>query len=224
MLSDGAPPLYLIEFDATRFKSDAFTRASIVCPDSIMRSVPRRQAEFFFGRMAARLALSDLGVPTEVEIGIGATREPLWPDGVIGSITHNVRYAAAAVLRAGLVQGLGIDVEAKIGMRERDAVLTTALDMEEAAMLDALACAQWPHDLLLTAVFSAKESLFKGVFGVVGRYFDFSAARWTGWDRERRRLRLTLMEALSPQFQCGRECSISVAQLDADTIVTYFLW
>jgi 4'-phosphopantetheinyl transferase EntD len=35
----------------------------------------------------------------------------VWPDGVVGSITHKGRYRAAAVARASELAGLGIDAE-----------------------------------------------------------------------------------------------------------------
>lgn len=223
-LGDEAPPVHLIEFDADSFTPAAFADAAIVYPDSIARSVRKRQAEFLFGRLAARLALEDLRVPAATEIGIGAAREPLWPDGIAGSISHSGRYAAATAMRLGRHRGIGVDIEQVIGTQAREALLATALDAAEAEMLDALACPRWSSNALLTAVFSAKESLFKGAFGAVGRFFDFGAARWTGWERGSGRLHLTLTETLAAEFQRGHVCDIVVARLDAETVLTRFLW
>lgn len=224
-LGRSAPPIFLLEFDSTRFKRCAFAEASIACPESVARSVNKRQSEFLFGRMAARLAVSNLkNAPVTTDIGIGTAREPLWPQGVIGSITHSDRFAAAAALHLGASQGLGIDIEPLVSAHSHDALLATVLDKNETAMLDKLACKHWPPASLLTAAFSAKESLFKGAFRAVGRYFDFSAVRWTGWDCDNRRLRLTVVEPLSSQFNCGREFTIDVSKIDDETLITRFLW
>lgn len=73
-------------------------------------------------------------------------------------------------------------------------------------------------------MFSAKERLFKGAFDAVGRYFDFSAARWIGRDRARGRIHLVLSETLCAQFAQSRVFDNSVARLCDDTVLTYFLW
>lgn len=112
LLDDGTP-LYALAFDAARFQPQAFAAAAIACPDSIARSVRKRQAEFLFGRLAARLALgAALGpVQAQAEIAIGTAREPCWPAGSLGSISHGDGCAAAVALAAGQHQGIGIDLE-----------------------------------------------------------------------------------------------------------------
>ncbi|PPT91290.1 hypothetical protein XthCFBP4691_08315 [Xanthomonas theicola] len=215
-------------FDAARFQPQAFAAAAIACPDSIARSVRKRQAEFLFGRLAARLALgAALGpVQAQAEIAIGTAREPCWPAGSLGSISHGDGCAAAVALAAGQHQGIGIDLERLLAPAARDAVLGVAIDAAEAALLAAAADAQWSPDALLTALFSAKESLFKAAFGVVGRYFDFAAARVCGVDLARRRLRLRLTETLCAQFVAGQVCEIGFARLDLDPqlVLTHYAW
>src|SRR5437588_389954 len=74
------------------------------------RAVAERRQLFALGRAAARDALGELGF-APVAIGRGEGGEPLWPAGVVGSISHS-RQVAVAV--AGLRQdyvGLGVDVE-----------------------------------------------------------------------------------------------------------------
>jgi enterobactin synthetase component D len=168
-------PIYLLEFDRAGFSPGAFAASGIVCPASVARSVHKRQAEFYFGRLAARMALSQVtGAPDEV--AIGASREPLWPTGIIGSISHNENFAAATALRRGVRSGVGIDIERIVVSEEtQDALRTTAIGDDEVAYLRTLTGAL-PLNVLMTIVFSAKESLYKGAFAAVGRYFDFAAA------------------------------------------------
>jgi len=60
--------------------------------------VGKRINEFTHGRYCARTAMSMLDM-SPAPIGKGANREPLWPTGVIGSITHTSTAAAAVVAR-----------------------------------------------------------------------------------------------------------------------------
>ncbi len=227
LLDDGTP-LYALGFDAERFHSQAFAAAAIACPDSVARSVRKRQAEFLFGRPAARLALRKALGPAQAqaEIAIGASREPRWPAGSLGSISHSVGCAAAVALRTGQTRGIGIDLERLLAPAAREAVLSMAIDAQEADLLAAAADAQWPHDALLTALFSAKESLFKAAFGAVGRYFDFAAARVCAVDLAQQRLRLQLTETLCAQFVEGQFCDIGFARLDLDPqlVLTHYTW
>jgi len=78
----------------------------------LARAVPARVLEFTTGRSCARAALARLGCPP-VAIAVGDEREPLWPPGFIGSITHRPGHCAAAVARCEphLIAGLGFDAE-----------------------------------------------------------------------------------------------------------------
>jgi len=227
LLDDGTP-LYALAFAPERLQPQAFAAAEIACPDSVARSVRKRQAEFLFGRLAARLALGEALGPAQAqaEIAIGAAREPRWPSGSLGSISHSDGCAAAVALPSGQAHGIGIDLERLLAPASREAVLGVAIDAQEADLLAAAATAAWSHDALLTALFSAKESLFKAAFGAVGRYFDFAAARVCGIDPARQRLRLRLTETLCAQFVEGQVCEIGYARLDLDPqlVLTHCAW
>ncbi len=74
-----------------------------------------RVREFESGRAYAKRALATLGMHN-VDLPVGPNRAPVWPTGVVGSITHVLdshygTYAAAAVARADAVLALGIDFE-----------------------------------------------------------------------------------------------------------------
>jgi hypothetical protein len=75
----------------------------------------RRLLEFKSGRAYAKRALRMLGVD-EIDLPIGCGGSPVWPSGVVGSITH-VRcadgdmYAAAAAARLQEISAIGIDFE-----------------------------------------------------------------------------------------------------------------
>ena len=53
----------------------------------VARAVDKRRREFAAGRACARRALEQLGLPAS-PILAGPRREPLWPPGVVGALTH----------------------------------------------------------------------------------------------------------------------------------------
>lgn len=216
----GALPLQVIAFDAAGFRAEAFAEYRIACPPSIARSVPKRQAEFFYGRMAARRALDafDMGA---YDVGTGKWREPLWPAGIMGSITHNRHYAAALVLDIGanLGLGIGIDIEAIIAPELEEALLSSVIAPAELVYLRSLGT-RLPFGLLLSMVFSAKESFFKASFNTVGRYFDFDAITLLRIDPQRCTLWFKIDAALAPQLPAGVVCKIHYTMIDASTVCT----
>ena len=76
----------------------------------VRRSVEKRRLEFSAGRFCARMALSQLGVH-DFSLLPDADRVPLWPPGVVGSISHCSGLAVAAVARSESVKSIGVDVE-----------------------------------------------------------------------------------------------------------------
>jgi len=70
----------------------------------------KRQRDFALGRACAHAALAQLDRDKGpiARTGNGA---PLWPAGLVGSITHTPGYAAALVARAADFAGLGVDAE-----------------------------------------------------------------------------------------------------------------
>ncbi|BEU77766.1 enterobactin synthase subunit EntD [Enterobacter asburiae] len=130
----------------------------------------KRKAEHLAGRIAASHALPDRTVP-----GIGPSGEPLWPEGVSGSITHSGTQAMAVVVRHpdALV---GIDCEAILAEREAREIQDGIVDAQEAVYLMR---SGYPFALALTLAFSAKESLFKALFPKTNTYMGFECARVT---------------------------------------------
>jgi 4'-phosphopantetheinyl transferase EntD len=70
----------------------------------------QRAVEFACGRHAGHRALASMGIAAPV-IGRGGRGEPLWPEGVVGAISHAAGIALAIVSRSPPLVGVGIDVE-----------------------------------------------------------------------------------------------------------------
>jgi 4'-phosphopantetheinyl transferase EntD len=138
----------------------------------LARAVEKRRTEFTAGRVCARRALSRLGIaPTPLLAG--PNREPLWPAGVVGSITHCEGYRAAVVARARDVLSIGIDAEPN-GPTPDGVFERISLPAEGAWVRAATRATPGVHwDRLL---FCAKESVYKAWFPLAGRWLGFEDA------------------------------------------------
>jgi 4'-phosphopantetheinyl transferase EntD len=138
----------------------------------LARAVPTRILEFTTGRSCARAALAQLGCPP-VAIAIGDQREPIWPPGFIGSITHCKGHCAAAVARwdphtAHAIASLGLDAEPALPLPE-DVAGMVCSDGER-KWIEQHRQDRLPWDRV---VFSAKESVFKCIFPITRQFLDF---------------------------------------------------
>lgn len=138
----------------------------------VVNAVAKRRQEFTTVRHCARLALAELGVPP-APIPRGVRGAPIWPDGIVGSMTHCAGYRAAAVGRASQVGGLGIDAELDGPLP--DGVLDQISSAGERAHLAELTEARpgVPWERLL---FSAKESVYKVWSPRTGAWLGFEEA------------------------------------------------
>jgi 4'-phosphopantetheinyl transferase EntD len=126
-----------------------------------------RLAEFRHGRDCARRALSRLGAEPAA-IPIGTNREPTWPTGVTGSITHAGAAAAAAVAWQSDVLSLGLDLEPISTLEE---ALTRRI-CRPAEIERELAHSAAPGETA-KLIFSAKEAAYKALWPVVRQFLDF---------------------------------------------------
>ncbi|MGH3115544.1 MAG: 4'-phosphopantetheinyl transferase superfamily protein [Gaiellales bacterium] len=131
----------------------------------LVGAVGRRRREFAIGRYCARRALGRLGEPVHA-IPVGDHRQPLWPPGIIGSITHCQGFCAAAVARTTLLRGLGIDAEPV-------AILDDEVSSLIATPLEQVRALAEPPAVGMTLLFSAKESVFKCMFPLTGVFLEF---------------------------------------------------
>ena len=129
--------------------------------------VERRLQEFQHGRSCARLALSMLGQPPG-PVGRGKHREPLWPAGFIGSISHAGDHAAAAVAATDLFLGIGLDMEFADPIE--DGLIASICRPEEIGRVDDGENIGYRAKLL----FSIKESIYKCVWPLIRQFVDFT--------------------------------------------------
>lgn len=128
-----------------------------------------RKAEFAAGRLAAHAAMVAAG-GEPLPVGVGDAREPLWPEGFTGSISHSDGLAISAIAPVCSVRAIGIDV-CRAGAvvpelwgsiatrREREWIVSHRAPLVAASML-----------------FAAKEAAYKLQFPLTRQFVEFREA------------------------------------------------
>ncbi len=143
--------------------------------DLVANAVESRRREFVTSRRCAREALAKLGYDPKA-IRSGPKREPRWPEGFVGSITHTTSFRAAAVAFRSVIASVGIDIEQNHPLP--DGIENAVTVEHELEMLAALA-SRFPQTSWDRLLFSAKESVYKAWYPLTGRWLGFEDARLT---------------------------------------------
>jgi len=134
--------------------------------EPVSRAVPKRRSEFSTGRFFAMSAQQLLGrAPVYVEPS--ASRRPVWPDGMVGSICHTDKFAMVVLLSSGRLKGLGVDME--LEDRVTESITKMVLTPAEIRMLPELRHVRSPA----AVIFSGKEAVYKAVNPLVGLMIGF---------------------------------------------------
>lgn len=142
--------LHVVEFDPDSFHEHDMLW--LPHHTQLLSSGRKRKAEHLAGRIAAVHALREFGhkaVP-----GIGAQRQPLWPQNLFGSISH----CATIVLATVSTHPVGLDIETIFTLQTANELLSSIVTNTEKEWL---ANSGLTVEQALTLAFSAKESAFK---------------------------------------------------------------
>ena len=114
-------------------------------------------------RVVARALMARLGYPGAA-VPKGASGEPIWPAGIIGSMAHDDRIAVAAAGLQRDIRAVGIDIEPALPL-PMDMLELVATPQE----LSGIAADPLQGRLL----FSAKEAVYKAVFPLDRVFLEF---------------------------------------------------
>ncbi|MDP9968768.1 4'-phosphopantetheinyl transferase EntD [Variovorax paradoxus] len=193
------------------------TARALYCGPEIERAIPARQYEFIVGRVAAGTLLEELGLSASWHWVPSIARRPVWPGGVLGSISHSEKIVCVAIgPRMRPLQSIGIDVEYLIQSRETLKAIEMCFKKDELQLLMSV-----EHGALIG--FSAKEALFKCLNPLFGKYFDFLDAKIAAIDVSSQTFKIELLIALSPH---ATKSTIIVGhyRLFAEHVWTGILW
>lgn len=138
---------------------------------------------------------------------------------LVGSITHSADYVAAVVCEVGALAGIGIDIEQVIDTPTCTEICGEVVSAKERSRIPYPDCAE-ALNVLLTLIFSAKESYFKASFPLVERYFDFSSVEFLGIDMTARRITMRCVENLSDQLHVGFTFQVGYAFISNHSVMT----
>lgn len=202
-------------FMPARYDDSLFARYDLPFPRELQHAVASRKAEHLAGRYLCKKIMQEHALPQVVPIG--AFREPVWPSGWTGSITHSTGVAMSCLGRKSDVALLGIDFESWLGAELASDIVDTIIDRHERQTLSS---GPWQFPRLLSLVFSAKESFYKAAFPLVEKYFDFHCVRMIGIDYPNGRFRFQVMDTLAPSIRAGREF-VGSFRCEPEGIVTW---
>lgn len=187
--------------------ADPASIGELVLPLDLVRAVPRRRAEYLAGRLACAMSLEQCGYVGPHRVGRRRDRSPIWPDGYVGSVTHGGGVVAAAAAQASTYAGVGIDAEPLLSERAQDELRDMVLTHRERVRVDT-ALPELVRGSLVTLAFSAKECLFKCLYPLVGKFFEFHDAELMSIRADSAstgEFRLGLARRLADQFLAGWE-------------------
>ncbi|MCW2131476.1 4'-phosphopantetheinyl transferase family protein [Arthrobacter sp. VKM Ac-2550] len=150
----------------------------VVLPDeyaAVRTATAARRGEFHTVRALARRALAGLALEAHHRYEVhpllpDARGAPIWPLGIVGSMTHTLDYRAAVVAKSSTYAAIGLDAESNRVLPPE--VCEIICRPEEWSMIDALS-RQEPSLPWSSVLFSAKESVYKAWYPLTGAWLDF---------------------------------------------------
>lgn len=132
----------------------------------IKNAVSKRRKEFSTGRMLCRKCFDILG-KEHAAVLQGTNREPLWPEGLKGSISHTDSLCVAVVTDREEILSVGVDIENQYGV--------TPDLWEHIFSADEILYIKESSSPSMTAavIFSAKETFYKMQYPLTGKMLDF---------------------------------------------------
>ncbi len=135
---------------------------------SIASAVEKRRREYIAGRTAARKVCADCSA-SNAELVAADDGTVLWPNGVIGSLSHSDRFCMACAGRLTQWSSLGIDVEA-LGRLSPDLWPLVFSEKETEFFHTRSGAAQ---DQIATIFFCLKEAFFKLQYMITKTVVDY---------------------------------------------------
>ena len=100
-------------------------------PDFYFSSVKNRRAEYLAGRICAADAINRL-MGCWLTPGSSSSGAPIWPEGIVGSISHRGSDVASVVMNAcDELSGIGLDLEEIVSFDQIDILVDSVLLPDE---------------------------------------------------------------------------------------------
>ena len=189
-ISASAPPDHIQDAMAALFPEEL---------EQISRAVEKRRQEFAKGRALARRLLSSLG-HEKAPLLSSETRAPIWPNGIVGSITHTKDFVAVAVAKNTDLRGIGIDAEELRPIKENLwSRICTETELNTLRQNHGRDMALW-----VGLLFSCKEAFYKAQHPLTKTFLGFHDVEVALKDST---FTITLVKPASEQFATGTQFS-----------------
>ena len=165
------------------------------------RACRKKQIEFASGRAAAHAALKQIGLANAFPVLRGHKGEPLWPEGIAGSITHCYPWSVAVAIKCPNLFTIGVDLETTNRMNGTDVSDFVCGNAE----LDWVRSGNLQERL--TMIFSAKEAVYKAFYPLCRRYIDFKDVELT-WVPAKSCFHGKFLAPFGPNLPRGQVCAV----------------
>ena len=202
---------FCVNFNWQDLDEDFFTSQGISLPQSMKEDVPKKKAHFLGGRYCAHKALSMMEKKESeisnsyedkqdklVPIQKNEQGAPIWPAGVIGSITHTENFIGAVVESFDNLRGVGIDTEKILG--PQSVVMVESLVATEEEKRKSLSFDPFEY---FTLIYSAKESIFKCLNPIIQKYIEFHDVTIDSVSFDSKVFTFKLLKVLNEEFREG---------------------
>jgi len=192
---------YLCQYSAYVYNDLLFKEYQLHCPPDILRTVDKRKAAYLAGRYCARQALAPFELADFVVLN-APDRSPIWPNGLLGSISHSDNHAIAVVSDDKYFVGVGTDIEPVVGDDAMREIMPRILNSDELGLME---FNHLTDRHLFTILFSLKESFFKAAYRLVQGFFGFEAISVLALDRDSEVITFRLNQTLHKRLRQGAE-------------------
>lgn len=165
------------------------------------RACRRKQIEFASGRAAANFALNQIGCANSFPILRGPKGEPVWPDRIVGSITHCYPWNVAVAAKCSNPLAIGVDLETTERAQGTDISELICNSME----LEWVRAGNLRERL--TMIFSAKEAVYKAFYPLCRRYIDFKDVELT-WAPAQSCFQGKFLASFGSELPRGHVCAV----------------
>lgn len=139
----------------------------VVLPEALRHAVRKRQAEYVASRWLVSKLFETVGIHN-FQLLNRSDRSPIWPTGIIGSLSHHDHKIFAVIDKR--AKWVGNDIERILSDHKAAELRSLIMTLEELALLNAsgLSLSQ-----ATTLAFSIKETVYKAVYPDVQTLFGF---------------------------------------------------
>ncbi|MDX1453738.1 MAG: 4'-phosphopantetheinyl transferase superfamily protein [Oleiphilaceae bacterium] len=186
-------------------------------PPGTVRFSAKRLKEFMAGRLCAIRAMAGLNVHTQT-LEINTDRSPVWPNEIVGSISHTDSRAIALVGDSRVYRSIGVDLQPAVDPDTRQELRSIIMTEVEFELVKAML-----HLHAFELVFSAKETLFKALYPLTKCFFEFHDAQVTALNTQRHYVDLRLLKTLGSGFEEGTSYRVHYLIDQDNEVLSYLL-